>query len=259
MNKANSQTSSKLAEEIAAAAEDTSRFIERGHVLLRQLEKAGVLTDEVQDAKDKDAMTTNKAHPIEGKGVWQSGIPKGSMGLYPGHGTRNCMRGAVASRMAAANSGTSEGVKKAWESRKHGVKGGFHREGDVIYYSTGKHVYTTSPTSVPDIATGYHIGRWESSVDHWNHFADKLGKPKAPSSASNTSTLAAFTPSPMLSKFGTGKRQAVAMNAIDPKQIVAGTAHEMEHTSDPKAARKIAMDHLREDAEYYAKLRRCGL
>lgn len=37
----------------------------------------------------------------------------------------------------------------------------------------------------------------------------------------------------------------------DSKQLNFGTSVEMEHTSDEKTARKIAMDHLDEDPDYY--------
>lgn len=43
---------------------------------------------------------------------------------------------------------------------------------------------------------------------------------------------------------------------FDPAALAEGTAHEMEHTADESAARQIAMDHLAEDPEYYAKLKR---
>ncbi|MDD5353396.1 MAG: hypothetical protein PHS93_09570 [Candidatus Omnitrophica bacterium] len=37
------------------------------------------------------------------------------------------------------------------------------------------------------------------------------------------------------------------------KQVILGRKIEMEHTKDPKVARKIALDHLWEDPEYYTK------
>jgi hypothetical protein len=39
-----------------------------------------------------------------------------------------------------------------------------------------------------------------------------------------------------------------------PVQLAKGVKVEREHTSDPKIAREIAMDHLKEDSEYYVKL-----
>jgi hypothetical protein len=41
---------------------------------------------------------------------------------------------------------------------------------------------------------------------------------------------------------------------FDPKALAKGTKVELEHTSDPKLAREIAMDHLTEDPMYYEKL-----
>lgn len=52
---------------------------------------------------------------------------------------------------------------------------------------------------------------------------------------------------------------AEAMAAISPSQIKIGTDHELEHTKDRAIARKIAMDHLREDPRYYIKLKKCNI
>jgi hypothetical protein len=41
---------------------------------------------------------------------------------------------------------------------------------------------------------------------------------------------------------------------ISKKELAMGTEHEMEHTDDPREARKIALNHLREHADYYTKL-----
>jgi len=46
---------------------------------------------------------------------------------------------------------------------------------------------------------------------------------------------------------------------IDTEQLKQGTEVEMEHTNDPKVAERIAMDHLKEDPEYYIKLKSIGL
>ena len=43
------------------------------------------------------------------------------------------------------------------------------------------------------------------------------------------------------------------------EQIQIGEKHEMEHTKDPKKARKIALDHLSDDMDYYKKLKKLGL
>jgi hypothetical protein len=43
------------------------------------------------------------------------------------------------------------------------------------------------------------------------------------------------------------------------KQLEVGAKHEMEHTTDPKKARKIALDHLSGDLDYYTKLNKLGL
>jgi len=41
---------------------------------------------------------------------------------------------------------------------------------------------------------------------------------------------------------------------FDPAALAKGIAVEMEHTTDPKVAEEIAIDHLTEDASYYDKL-----
>ncbi len=43
---------------------------------------------------------------------------------------------------------------------------------------------------------------------------------------------------------------------FDKDQLKAGQKIEMEHTKDPSLALEIAMDHLKEDPQYYVKLKR---
>ena len=43
------------------------------------------------------------------------------------------------------------------------------------------------------------------------------------------------------------------------KELNAGISVEMEHTNDQETARRIALDHLYEDPEYYEKLAKAGL
>jgi hypothetical protein len=52
--------------------------------------------------------------------------------------------------------------------------------------------------------------------------------------------------------------EAIQKN-VDAKQLEMGIKVEMEHTTDPNVAEKIARDHLAEDPEYYTKLREAGL
>lgn len=42
---------------------------------------------------------------------------------------------------------------------------------------------------------------------------------------------------------------------FDKKQLEIGIKHEMEHTKDKSIAKEIAMDHLKEDADYYSDLK----
>lgn len=63
-----------------------------------------------------------------------------------------------------------------------------------------------------------------------------------------------FTELPPVLRKGKSKKRYAAVQSsprIPPKAIAHGTRHEMEHTDDPKVARKIALDHLRENHRYY--------
>lgn len=48
------------------------------------------------------------------------------------------------------------------------------------------------------------------------------------------------------------------LNALK-KELGKGIEVEMEHTSDPKVAKEIALDHLFEDPRYYTKLKKANL
>lgn len=50
-----------------------------------------------------------------------------------------------------------------------------------------------------------------------------------------------------------------ALNSHGEDELEAGIKVEMEHGGDRAAAQKIALDHLREDPEYYSKLKGCGM
>ncbi len=43
------------------------------------------------------------------------------------------------------------------------------------------------------------------------------------------------------------------------RELKSGISVEMEHTEDPEVAKRIALDHLSEDPEYYEKLAKAGL
>jgi hypothetical protein len=58
---------------------------------------------------------------------------------------------------------------------------------------------------------------------------------------------------PTLSIQQLAKRHKVSPVDIE-KQVVKGIRHEKEHTTDPKTAREIALDHIKEDPKYYDKL-----
>lgn len=51
-----------------------------------------------------------------------------------------------------------------------------------------------------------------------------------------------------------GRSQGLRPEQFDQQQLRVGMRVEMEHTNSPRIARRIAMDHLTEDADYYKKL-----
>jgi hypothetical protein len=57
-----------------------------------------------------------------------------------------------------------------------------------------------------------------------------------------------------LEKVGSKVHENLDPQQIDSKQLTMGIEIEMEHTDDPIVARKIAIDHLKEDPKYYTKL-----
>ena len=47
--------------------------------------------------------------------------------------------------------------------------------------------------------------------------------------------------------------------SISNSELKLGIRVEMEHTSNREKAKKIALDHLKEDSKYYTKLYKAGL
>lgn len=58
---------------------------------------------------------------------------------------------------------------------------------------------------------------------------------------------------------GFAPKHNVTEKDIDPVELRKGIKVEMEHTDDPDTAKKIAVDHLAEDGEYYKKLAKAKL
>jgi hypothetical protein len=52
-----------------------------------------------------------------------------------------------------------------------------------------------------------------------------------------------------------GKGDDLDEEDVDPDELMMGLDVEMEHTTNKKIAREIALDHLAEDPEYYTKLK----
>lgn len=70
----------------------------------------------------------------------------------------------------------------------------------------------------------------------------------------------ASTVSPRLSQSDVAKLvvKADPKADFDPEQVKMGVEVELEHTSDPLIAEKIARDHLRENPKYYSFLKQCA-
>lgn len=52
------------------------------------------------------------------------------------------------------------------------------------------------------------------------------------------------------------RRRKLRPSAFDPDQLAIGVDVELEHTSRPEVALEIAMAHLAERSDYYARLER---
>jgi hypothetical protein len=61
---------------------------------------------------------------------------------------------------------------------------------------------------------------------------------------------------PVLTMTGTDPRPD---SDYDPAELALGIKTEMEHTSDPAIAKKIAKDHLDEDPKYYSHMKDAGM
>ena len=53
---------------------------------------------------------------------------------------------------------------------------------------------------------------------------------------------------------GESNKKGITDKDVDAKQLAMGVKVEMEHTSDPETARKVARDHLAEFPRYYTAL-----
>lgn len=54
------------------------------------------------------------------------------------------------------------------------VKGFIAEVNDLVYYTDGRDVYRASKSSVADVRTGFLIGRWECSLDHFKRYAETV-------------------------------------------------------------------------------------
>lgn len=60
-------------------------------------------------------------------------------------------------------------------------------------------------------------------------------------------------------KHGLRRGRRISPADVDAKQLKAGIKVEKEHTTSPRMACRIALDHLAEHARYYTKLRKAKL
>ena len=55
---------------------------------------------------------------------------------------------------------------------------------------------------------------------------------------------------------GRAQEKGVTEKDVDQKELAMGIKIELEHTSDKKLAKKIAIDHLAEIPDYYTRLKK---
>ena len=56
-----------------------------------------------------------------------------------------------------------------------------------------------------------------------------------------------------------GKGDKLSINDVDRAEFKKGIKHEMEHTTDPKIAAEIALDHIAENPKYYSEIDKTGI
>lgn len=49
---------------------------------------------------------------------------------------------------------------------------------NAFYWTNGNDVFRASISNAVDVTTGYTLGRWESTVAHWNHYAAAFNRVK---------------------------------------------------------------------------------
>lgn len=55
---------------------------------------------------------------------------------------------------------------------------------------------------------------------------------------------------------GYADRYDIGYDDVSPRQLALGTRHELEHTENQSIARRIALDHLAKDPDYYKRVDR---
>ena len=56
-----------------------------------------------------------------------------------------------------------------------------------------------------------------------------------------------------------GKGDRLSPKDVDPKELAMGIKTEMEHTTNKRIAKEVALDHLSEFPDYYSRLTKAGL
>lgn len=208
-----------------------------------------------QDRQEAKKSTEKSRWTSRNSTMLEQASPSPMIGEYAEGKAR---RSVLADKLAAKNAGTSEGVRKSWLKRKHQHPGeesfrdasaqsqrafrASYGRPEVGIQSGNEHLHAAklhelAASKIARLSGDYQpheglktdYGAWLKSHQEKAQFHRMKGSLK-------------------------NKRTSAAFNA---EQLVIGTTHEMEHTSDPKAARKIAADHLAEDPKYYTKLKRC--
>jgi len=161
------------------------------------------------------------------------------------------------------NAGTSEGVRKSWLKRERSHDYGFDPLGNGKWRAvpSGDIVDKAEMERRKSMRSQREAPRNEIFGMSW----DELERKQGGKLTRNSTMLEQASPSPMIGEYAEGKARrsvladklAAKNTAFNAEQLAVGTKHEMEHTTDPKVARKIAADHLGEDPDYYRKLKKC--
>lgn len=281
MNK--KKSTSDLEHEFEEAARDTRRFIERGNLVLDLL-TSRLARNRCKDRAGKPEGAVENAGTSEGvKKVWEK-----RRQFYRGQGADNPRRphsdaGGFAKR-EHLHVETEHGTFKSpswWKGSKRHQRTAEHQVESVEHPSelVEKHGWKSFNCTARDViadrkAANSTMLAQMSPSPMIGSYAE--GKRRAKNSGKSSDSVRwareflrksrAQPGKPKVDSTKWAREALVALKAHKPvtndhrsDALEAGIRVELEHGPDRALAEKIARDHLREDPEYYAKLKRCGV